>query len=39
MMVLVEHYFQNTYLARFSPKAGRLPMKYWKAGMMSFAIE
>ncbi|EGS17176.1 uncharacterized protein CTHT_0064910 [Thermochaetoides thermophila DSM 1495] len=26
----LEHYFQNTYLARFSPNVGRMAVKYWR---------
>ncbi|KAK4157572.1 hypothetical protein C8A00DRAFT_29415 [Chaetomidium leptoderma] len=29
-LCVFEHYFQNTYLARFSPNVGRLPMKYYR---------
>ncbi|KAK4127424.1 hypothetical protein N657DRAFT_678032 [Parathielavia appendiculata] len=29
-LCVFEHYFQNTYLARFSPNAGTLPLKYYK---------
>ncbi|KAK4104761.1 hypothetical protein N658DRAFT_188436 [Parathielavia hyrcaniae] len=29
-LCVFEHYFQNTYLARFSPNAGTLPVKYYK---------
>ncbi|KAL2263477.1 hypothetical protein VTK26DRAFT_6593 [Humicola hyalothermophila] len=29
-LCVFEHYFQNACLGRFSPHAGRLPLKYWR---------